>query len=1184
MVRRSGTYKVAKGGAVESVYWCPRRVPCEKVINDYLWQPHESCVYGRGMRRLAHHHALIIRVPRSIPRNRKGRGGEADEHGVSSNSGSTGNTRATRTVIPGRGDPNLDESDPETDETQVQEDQQGEIRTETETEAGGLEGRDIDDSEGDLEESTGDIFRRHYKRASKRVCRMPVEKPNWNPKRSVIVEVNAIAEGYLENLEQTARTRRGFVLNSVAYAAAATISEISNRAANERNRARAEYLEALKFRAKEIERNIHRITEALKRKIGYGKQRKVLKSVQESLSYKYESLEQASLDLKNKQACVMQELETAKQENTRLAERQKGAKLALRPKKPDTVPVVEVRRYWEEIVGTEKPFVVSREFEEWATEMQTAGNPNAETLSTKEWDEIFRKLKPWKAAGPDGLHAYWWKALPILRSKAIWFFEKCLQDPKRHIRPWMCEGMTSLLKKDANGGDDPSNFRPIAGLNTFYKLLTAAISKIVLREVGDKIPEEQMAMAKGKWGCTHAHVLDQATVQNACRYKKPLCMLWVDMCKAYDSLSRGAIKWTLMKWGIPRNVRWMTSVLMDLNAVRFVGSLNGKRILSDKLEIKRGVMQGDTLSPLLYILAISPISHWIRNNIGRYMLQNSGESIRMSHLFYMDDLKVYTNSMSELRKCADGLCKIAGQMGLEMNPQKSAIKVLNSNRSTGDLGKIREIGDKSYKYLGILQSDLAETTETWEDAETAALERVRNIVNTKLTLRQKVSAINSQCTPRMAYIAGNSIFGKGRYNCISSRAEKLDIKIREILRQRKSEGSDNKLRDANTCSGRLYVNPNRGGIGLASMLLAVEKAIVYTASYITMHPELKHIREYMRKQLASGRRTVFMDFRRVIERHDLTADLELDEKKSRFQGRDYTHHTRLAAAISKQMRKNLEGKALEEWQSKPVAGRIANFQEICQTDSYLWLKKGHVSFDVARTVLGAQEGSLMTNSTAAKMGISVNAMCRRCKTDRETPEHVISCCPYQRHTGYMQRHDAVAKVIYGAVAKHYGLDVNTRNPERVVSNSEIDLLWDQPIHVKTSIRYTKPDIVIIDKRSREAHLIEIGVSWYTRLPSQWLRKKYKYERNGTIPEDTTPDQWGAGPNLVAAMKSDLKIDAKVYPIIIGACGEVAPECRETLAELLPKPGHNQLIERLERAAILGTHMIVKRHLARTDHG
>ena len=59
---------------------------------------------------------------------------------------------------------------------------------------------------------------------------------------------------------------------------------------------------------------------------------------------------------------------------------------------------------------------------------------------------------------------------------------------------------------------------------------------------------------------------------------------------------------------------------------------------SDLGETKRGIFQGDSLSPLMFILALIPLSPILRKAKAAYEFSESKENI--NHLLFMDDLKL----------------------------------------------------------------------------------------------------------------------------------------------------------------------------------------------------------------------------------------------------------------------------------------------------------------------------------------------------------------------------------------------------------------------------------------------------------------------------------------------------------------------------------------------------------------
>ena len=84
-------------------------------------------------------------------------------------------------------------------------------------------------------------------------------------------------------------------------------------------------------------------------------------------------------------------------------------------------------------------------------------------------------------------------------------------------------------------------------------------------------------------------------------------------------------------------------------------SCRNSTIKTRLMQIRRGICQGDSLSPLLFCMALNPLSNELnRTGYGYRMTTGNGETAKrqlISHLLYMDDLKLYGRNSDQL----DGL-------------------------------------------------------------------------------------------------------------------------------------------------------------------------------------------------------------------------------------------------------------------------------------------------------------------------------------------------------------------------------------------------------------------------------------------------------------------------------------------------------------------------------------------------
>jgi hypothetical protein len=77
--------------------------------------------------------------------------------------------------------------------------------------------------------------------------------------------------------------------------------------------------------------------------------------------------------------------------------------------------------------------------------------------------------------------------------------------------------------------------------------------------------------------------------------------------------------------------------------------INNSQIQSEIINIRRGIFQGDSLSPLWFCIALNPLSKLLnRTEMGLELKSKNKSIFKLTHLFFMDDLKLYAANRPQL--------------------------------------------------------------------------------------------------------------------------------------------------------------------------------------------------------------------------------------------------------------------------------------------------------------------------------------------------------------------------------------------------------------------------------------------------------------------------------------------------------------------------------------------------------
>ena len=82
-----------------------------------------------------------------------------------------------------------------------------------------------------------------------------------------------------------------------------------------------------------------------------------------------------------------------------------------------------------------------------------------------------------------------------------------------------------------------------------------------------------------------------------------------------------------------------------------------------EVHVTRGIFQGDSLSPLLFVLSMVPLSLILRKVNGSY--EWGQKEYKLNHLLFMDDMKLFSKSEEQMDTLVKTVHVFTTDIGME---------------------------------------------------------------------------------------------------------------------------------------------------------------------------------------------------------------------------------------------------------------------------------------------------------------------------------------------------------------------------------------------------------------------------------------------------------------------------------------------------------------------------------------
>ena len=151
------------------------------------------------------------------------------------------------------------------------------------------------------------------------------------------------------------------------------------------------------------------------------------------------------------------------------------------------------------------------------------------------------------------------------------------------VEGWYCSGRTGLLEKPGMWRFD--NTRPITCTNNMYKWFTSVLQNVYNEHKNNHgIMQMDQRGAKEKCSGTLENLLiDDMVLKDSRDNKRNLSCCWIDVRKAYDSLSHSWMKKMLEIHRFPVKLQNVIGKIMDAWNIILVVPLEGEDIMSEHI-------------------------------------------------------------------------------------------------------------------------------------------------------------------------------------------------------------------------------------------------------------------------------------------------------------------------------------------------------------------------------------------------------------------------------------------------------------------------------------------------------------------------------------------------------------------------------------------------------------------------